>query len=64
MEGRGASVPYFRFNREAILLLVDDSDEKEELVYNSNPIPFKIPKIGPRPPYYYNPRYEQYYPVL
>lgn len=57
-------MPYYRFNREVILLLVNQSDEKEELVYNNNPISILIPKIGSRPPYYYNPRYEQYYPIL
>jgi len=47
-----------------MLLLVDQSDEKEEVLYNANPYSFKMPKIGPRPPYYIHPRYEQYYPVI
>ncbi|MBL4951563.1 hypothetical protein RCG24_12525 [Neobacillus sp. OS1-32] len=55
---------YYQFSREAKLLLVDFSEEKEELLYNSNPHPFMIPQIGKRPPFYTNPRYEQYYPVI
>ncbi|WP_169809865.1 hypothetical protein [Neobacillus mesonae] len=55
---------YYQLSREAKLLLVDHSKEKEEVVYNSNPRPIKIPQIGPRPPYYANPRYEPYYPVI
>ncbi|WP_169802789.1 hypothetical protein [Neobacillus soli] len=55
---------YYPFSREILLLVVDHSDEKVELVYNANPYSFKMPKIGPRPPYYYNPRYEQYFPVI
>jgi len=57
-------VQYYQFNREVMLLLVDQSDEKEEVLYNANPYSFKMPKIGPRPPYYIHPRYEQYYPVI
>ncbi|GHH99860.1 hypothetical protein [Neobacillus kokaensis] len=55
---------YYQLSREAKLLLVNDSKEKEEVVYNSNQQPVKIPLIGPRPPYYANPRYEPYYPVI
>jgi hypothetical protein len=46
------------------LLLVNRSKEKVEVLYNSNSSPFKLPKIGPRPPYYCNPRCEPYYPVI
>lgn len=55
---------YYLFTREVLLLLENHSDEKVELIYNTNPHSFKMPIIGPRPPYYYNPRYEQYYPIL
>lgn len=58
------AVYYYQFSREAKLLLVDYSEEKEEIVYNSNPYAWKMPQIGPRPPYYGNPRYEQYFPVI
>lgn len=54
----------YRFSREVKLLLINHTDEKEEVIYNDNPQPLKMPKIGPRPPYYYNPRYEQYFPVI
>ncbi|WP_186306565.1 hypothetical protein [Siminovitchia fortis] len=54
----------YHFSREALLLLAGHSDEKVNLIYNANPYSFKMPKIGPRPPYYYNPRYEQYYPII
>ncbi|MFB3170887.1 hypothetical protein P5G62_027745 [Neobacillus sp. 179-C4.2 HS] len=55
---------YYRLNREVKLLLINHSNEKEEIQYNSNTKPLKMPKIGPRPPYYTNPRYEPYYPVI
>lgn len=55
---------YYQFSREVLLLLEDQSDEKVDLVYTANPFSFKMPKIGPRPPYYCNPRYEQYFPVI
>jgi hypothetical protein len=57
-------VQYYQLSREVQLLLVNHSDEKVEVVYNSNPKAFEMPKIGPRPPYYFNPRYEQYYPMI
>jgi hypothetical protein len=56
-------VPYY-YNPEVQLLLINQSEEKVELQYNSNPSPFLMPKIGPRPPYYCNPRYEPYFPVI
>ncbi|WP_175562188.1 hypothetical protein [Clostridium magnum] len=46
------------------LLLVGYSNEKVEVLYNSNPYPFKLPQIGRRPPYYCNPRCEKYYPII
>ncbi|MEH7274080.1 hypothetical protein [Neobacillus vireti] len=55
---------YYRLNREVKLLLINHSKDKEEILYNSNPTTWKMPKIGPRPPYYTNPRYEPYYPVI
>jgi hypothetical protein len=53
-----------QISREVKLLLINHSEEKEEILYNSNPYPLQMPKIGPRPPYYCNPRYNQYYPVI
>lgn len=46
------------------LLLVNQSNEKVEVLYNSNACTFQMPKIGPRPPYYCNPRCEKYYPII
>ncbi|CAH0150821.1 MULTISPECIES: hypothetical protein [Bacillales] len=56
-------MPYY-YSEEVKLLLVEQSDEKVELLYDSNPNTFELPLIGPRPPYYYNPRYVPYYPVI
>ncbi|MBM7585521.1 hypothetical protein JOC86_002063 [Bacillus pakistanensis] len=55
---------YFIYNPEVKVLLMDHSDEKVEVLYNSNPYTFKMPKNGPRPPYYCHPQYEQYYPII
>lgn len=54
----------YYYNPEVIFLLIPQSEEKEELVYNNNPYSFQVPKIGPRPPFYTNPRHEQYYPII
>jgi hypothetical protein len=55
---------YFIYNPEVKVLLIDHSDEKVEMLYDSNPYSFKMPKIGPRPPYYCHPQYEQTYPII
>ncbi|WP_185819688.1 hypothetical protein [Salibacterium salarium] len=57
-------MPYDTFSPEVNLLLVNHSDETVEMLYNDNSNTWAMPKIGPRPPYYYYPRYEQYYPVI
>jgi hypothetical protein len=54
----------YEYNPEVKLLLVNHSDEKVQLLYNTNSYTWSMPKIGPRPPYYCNPRYEQYYPTI
>ncbi|MFD1206344.1 MULTISPECIES: hypothetical protein [Sporosarcina] len=46
----------------ADVLLTDDSDEKVTVHYGETT--FRLPKIGPRPPFYYNPRCEPYYPEI
>ncbi len=56
-------MPYY-YSEQVKLLLVDQSDEKVEVLYDSNPYGFVLPLIGSRPPYYYNPRYLPYYPVI
>lgn len=52
------------YHPEVKFLLVDHSDEQVEMLYDFNSHTWPMPKIGPRPPYYCNPRYEQYYPVI
>ncbi|MDN4491940.1 hypothetical protein [Ureibacillus aquaedulcis] len=53
---------YYYYNPEVKYLLINRSNEKEVMYYQSMRI--KVPKIGPRPPYYIHPRYEHYYPVI
>jgi hypothetical protein len=57
-------VQNYILNREVKLLLVNHSDEKVEMLYDSNPYTREMPKIGPRPPYYCHPQYEPYYPII
>ena len=54
----------YYYNPEVKLLLMRQSEEKEKMIYNDNPTSIEVPKIGLRPPYYFNPRYEQYVPVI
>ncbi|MEK5067395.1 hypothetical protein [Sporosarcina sp. FSL K6-1508] len=49
---------------EVEVLLINHSDEKVDIIYNSNPIPVRAPKIGMRPPFYWNPQYVHYYPTI
>jgi hypothetical protein len=46
------------------LLLINYSTEKVDVQYATNPNPFKLPKIGIRPPYFYNARCEESYPII
>lgn len=50
------------YNPEVRLLLINHSTEKVEVAYMNNK--FKMPFIGPRPPYYIHPQYEPWYPVV
>lgn len=52
------------FNSNVHLLLLTESFGKVRVLYNDNPRAFQLPTIGVRPPYYTNPRYEAYYPIL
>lgn len=52
------------FNPNVHLLLLTESFGKVRVLYNDNPRAFQLPSIGVRPPYYTNPRYEAYYPIL
>ncbi|MEW9110336.1 hypothetical protein ACQCT6_08110 [Cytobacillus gottheilii] len=53
-------LPYY-VNLEVKYLLIDESNEKEEVFYADNETPFNLAMIGPRPPFYANPRYEPYF---
>ncbi|MBB6450501.1 hypothetical protein HNR44_002484 [Geomicrobium halophilum] len=54
-------MPY-EFYPEVTLLTLDESDEEVTMRYIEDSWP--MPKIGMRPPYYTNPRYEPYYPLI
>ncbi|WP_080845882.1 hypothetical protein [Cytobacillus gottheilii] len=56
-------LPYY-VNLEVKYLLIDETSDKEEVFYANNEIPFELAKIGPRPPYYTNPKYEPYFTKL
>lgn len=45
-------------------LLASHSDEKAVMTYGDNFLTIEIPQIGPRPPYYTQPVYEPYMPVI
>lgn len=45
-------------------LLIRESNEKVQVLYDGNATPFLLPKIGLRPPYYENPKFQPYYPVI
>ncbi|WP_199880513.1 hypothetical protein [Bacillus massiliglaciei] len=54
----------YYYNTEVKYLLINESDEKVEVQYADNAQPFKLPLIGPRPPYYCHPRYVQEFPII
>ncbi|WP_168733849.1 hypothetical protein [Metabacillus sediminilitoris] len=54
----------YQYRYEVKLLLINHTDEKEHIIYEFKHYPFQMPKIGPRPPVYCHPRYDQYYPVI
>ncbi|WP_162840594.1 hypothetical protein [Gracilibacillus timonensis] len=54
----------YYYNPEVKLLLVNQSNEKVGVRYEAGQHTFQLPKIGPRPPYYTNPRYGQYFPII
>lgn len=45
-------------------LLINYSNEKVKVQYASNKVPFLLPAISFRPPYYVNPRCEWNYPII
>jgi hypothetical protein len=54
----------YYYNPEVKLLLLKRSEQKVQVCYNDDPVPLQLPLIGPRPPYYVEPRYVQEYPVI
>lgn len=54
----------FYYNPEVKYLLINQSSEKVEVFYANNIEPFILPLIGPRPPYYAYPVYQEYYPII
>ncbi|MFD1413126.1 hypothetical protein [Oceanobacillus jeddahense] len=54
----------YDYNPEVTLLLVNHSNKKVNVLYTANQHMYQLPKIGPRPPYFIHPVYEQYYPII
>lgn len=53
----------YYYNPEVKLLLINQSDKRVRVSYASDH-QFELPMIGPRPPYYTNPIYVPYIPIL
>lgn len=60
----GYPLQYDYVNPEQQLLTLNFSDEKVDVYYANNANPFPMPLIGPRPPFYANMRFEQYFPII
>ncbi|MGN8648014.1 hypothetical protein ACTNEO_18265 [Gracilibacillus sp. HCP3S3_G5_1] len=54
----------YYYNPEVKYLLIRESQKKEKVLYANNPSFWLLPAIGPRPPYFTNPRYQPYYPII
>ncbi len=59
---KGDILMNYYYNPEIKLLLLDVSKLKVVVTYQDNE--FQLPMVGPRPPYYTNPKYEQYFPTI
>ncbi|WP_276355663.1 hypothetical protein [Cohnella caldifontis] len=57
-------MPLYMVSPEVRFLLMGRTGEKVYVYNGANPSPFRLPKIGPRPPYYANPRYVPRYPLI
>ena len=55
---------YYYLYPEVTLLLLNDTEDKEKILYASNNKSWPMPKIGSRPPYYKDPVYEKHYPII
>ncbi|SER61056.1 hypothetical protein SAMN04487944_10713 [Gracilibacillus ureilyticus] len=54
----------YYYNPEVYFLLINEPVGKDNVKYDENNVPFSSPKIGGRPPYFSNPQYSPYYPVI
>lgn len=52
----------YYYNPEVRFLLISQFEETYGINYENHL--FSAPAIGPKPPYYTHPVYEQYYPVI
>jgi hypothetical protein len=55
---------YIQFYPKIQWLLLPYSNERSPVYYANDNRPFTITSIGPRPPYYTNPRYTPNFPVI
>ncbi|QTD40942.1 hypothetical protein [Sporosarcina sp. Te-1] len=53
----------YYYNPEVYYLLLTQSTQKMEIRYADNLI-VEAPEIGPRPPYFANPNYQSYVPLI
>ena len=53
----------FYYNPEVNYLFINHQRGKVEVDY-AGTVQFKLPEIGPRPPYYTNPIYEPMMPII
>ena len=51
----------YYYSEQVYWLLLDESDEKMEVTYDSNPYSYQLPAIGVRPPFFAHPRYTPEY---
>lgn len=51
-------------SQQVQLLTQGKSNEKVPVMYNENNQPYTLPLMGLRPPYFTNPQYTPYYPIL
>ncbi|WP_167751445.1 hypothetical protein [Lentibacillus salicampi] len=54
----------YYYNPEVRYLLMSQVKGKAKVLYDNNPQAWPAPVIGPRPPYYTNPRYMPSDPVI
>lgn len=54
----------YYYSPKANVLLMPQTNEQDHIRYDNNPFTWETPRVGTRPPYYTNPSYEQYYPVI